>query len=230
MRYAIYFSPAPGSLLHSLGSSWLGRDVFTGSDLPRLNRTIREEVIADAACYGFHATLKPPFHLKPGTTVPGLVAAVEHLAASFDPVPLGQLQLSRIEGFLALTPRRSNPALVSLAATCVRELDGFRAAATEEELLRRRSAKLTATQEAYLVRWGYPYVMDEFRPHMTLTRRLTNEETAEIEKVAWQHFEPAMADPLFIDAVTIFHQPSPDAPFLAFARLPLLGSAARVAS
>ena len=36
--------------------------------------------------------------------------------------------------------------------------------------------KLTARQDAMLVRWGYPYVFDTWFFHMTLTRRLSAEE------------------------------------------------------
>ncbi len=44
-----------------------------------------------------------------------------------------------------------------------------------KELQRRRAANLTPRQEFLLMHWGYPYVLDEFRFHMTLTRRLPDE-------------------------------------------------------
>ena len=43
------------------------------------------------------------------------------------------------------------------------------------ELERRRKAGLSAAQEKMLLRWGYPYVLDEFRFHLTLTGRLQPE-------------------------------------------------------
>jgi hypothetical protein len=36
-----------------------------------------------------------------------------------------------------------------------------------------------ALQEAHLVRWGYPYVMEEFRFHMTLTGKAEDPDAAE---------------------------------------------------
>ncbi|MYF89607.1 MAG: DUF1045 domain-containing protein, partial [Boseongicola sp. SB0676_bin_33] len=75
--------------------------------------------------------------------------------------------------FLALTPVGDAPALQCLAHNLVAELDWLRATPTGAELARRRAARLTSSQEANLLRWGYPYVMDEFRFHMTLTGKLT---------------------------------------------------------
>jgi hypothetical protein len=67
-------------------------------------------------------------------------------------------------------------ALNAIAARVVRDLDRFRAPAPETELARRRSVGLNPGQEANLVRWGYPYVMEEFGFHLTLTGRLTEAE------------------------------------------------------
>jgi hypothetical protein len=43
---------------------------------------------------------------------------------------------------------------------------------TEEELTRRRKAELTPEQDKLLVDWGYPWVLDEFNFHFSLTGSL----------------------------------------------------------
>ena len=68
-RYAIYFVPAAGSDLYRFDSSILGYDCYTGEAV-----THPDDVTGDAASwcgiteeprrYGFHATLKAPFHLS----------------------------------------------------------------------------------------------------------------------------------------------------------------------
>ena len=63
-----------------------------------------------------------------------------------------------------------------MAGACVRDLDEFRAPAGEAELARRRKAGLSARQEALLTQWGYPYVFEEFRFHLTLSGRLPEED------------------------------------------------------
>jgi hypothetical protein len=54
----------------------------------------------------------------------------------------------------------------------VESLDRFRRPADAREVERRRAGGLNAKQDAYLLRWGYPYVFDEYRFHITLTGRL----------------------------------------------------------
>ncbi len=175
IRYAIYHLPAPGPLAR-FGAEWLGWDVETGTSVPALG----PQTLTDAPRkYGFHATLKPPFRLAEGTTVDALLEAVSDIAAKVAPVRLEGVGLARIGRFLALTPLGDTTALGALAARIVTELDPFRAPASEADLARRRAAGLSARQEENLVRWGYPYVMEEFRFHMTLTGKAEDPAAAE---------------------------------------------------
>src|SRR5262249_54746601 len=52
---------------------------------------------------------------------------------------------------------------------CVTAFDNFRSPVTPEERRRRLGAGLTNRQIENLDRWGYPYVLEDFRFHMTLT-------------------------------------------------------------
>jgi hypothetical protein len=122
--------------------------------------------------YGFHATIKPPFALADGTGADALADTLADLAHSLPPARADGLRLSRIGRFLALTPEGDSAKIDALAAAFVRDLDRFRAPATDADLARRRAAGLTPAQESHLLRWGYPYVMDEFRFHMTLSGHL----------------------------------------------------------
>ena len=157
-RYAIYWLPDGG--LGRAGADWLGWDARSGRGTG--SGTARGAPVR----YGFHATIKPPF--RPADDAEGLVDAARGLAARLAPVDLGRLSVRRLDGFLALVPQIGPNAL---AAAVVEGLDGFRAPPREDELARRRAAGLTAAQDALLARWGYPYVMDEFRMHLTLTGR-----------------------------------------------------------
>ena len=98
--------------------------------------------------------------------------ALAALCATAAPVALTGLRLARLGRFLALVPHGDTGPLATLVARAVQELDPFRAPATEDELVKRRAARLSPAQDALLVRWGYPYVLDEFRFHLTLTGRL----------------------------------------------------------
>ncbi len=137
--------------------------------------------------YGFHATLKPPFRLAEGQDVKALEAAVSDLAAGLAPAICNELELTTLGGFLALTPQDDMQAVRRVAGACVRELDRFRAPASETESARRRKVGLSPRQEALLAQWGYPYVMEEFRFHMTLTARLPQADIARWSAAVRRH-------------------------------------------
>jgi putative phosphonate metabolism protein len=217
-RYAIYFVPREGSLVWRLGCEWHGRDPASGERftpaLPDgLSAERYEAIVASARRYGFHATLKPPFALKPGTTAAELATAVEAHARHVAPFAAPALQVARLGGFLALTLSGPSPVMDHLCADCVRVFDRFRAPPTEAELAARRKAPLTPRQDELLKLWGYPYVMDEFRFHMTLTTSLEGAELALLERHLRARFRPVLAAPLYVERIALFREPEPGAPF-----------------
>lgn len=205
VRYAIYYLPPEGALAR-FGASWLGWDVGSGRavaqpDDPVLGSRIAE-VTRTPRKYGFHATLKPPFRLLDGMQGSALAGRLAALAATQPPVVLERLEPAALGHFLALVPGGDTAALEAFAARCVSELDDFRAPAGEGELARRRAAGLSARQEEMLQRWGYPYVMDEFRFHMTLSGRLGAEDMALVRAAVERHL-PALPEPFVIDRVAL---------------------------
>jgi hypothetical protein len=141
MRYAVYHLPPRDSVLARCGAVWLGWDVHAGEEVERAAEA-KPEWVASPRCYGFHATLKPPFRLAKGQVEADLLAAAEQLAATMRPVDLGLLELSQIGSFLALTAPQAGPELNERAGSCVMTLDPFRAPATQDELAKRRMADL----------------------------------------------------------------------------------------
>lgn len=223
MRYAIYFAPMPGTALHRLGSSWLGRDAHTGESLAQPDVEDLARLTAHPRRYGFHATLKPPFALREGLAPDALMRACAALSADMTGFRV-MLRAGHIDGFLALIPDGDPARLDALAARAVRDLDGFRQPPEEEELARRRKAPLTARQDVYLQQWGYPYVFEDFRFHMTLTERLDPGALDRIFGAAQAHFAEALAEPVMIGGLTLFQEPEPGAPLLALRHLPFTRS------
>jgi putative phosphonate metabolism protein len=221
-RYAVYYAPAEGAALTCAASAWLGRSVFRGTALAQpgtdgLSREQWNSITADPRVYGFHATLKPPFRLAEGRHAEELRERLRKFAACRRPFEIS-LQLGSIGGFLALVPAHASPEFVQLAADCVREFDEFRAAPHPDELARRRQARLNDAQLAYLTRWGYPYVMEEWRFHMTLTASLEPPLFEQARRHLAAVFEPICREPLRIDSICLFEQAEPGAPFQAEAR------------
>lgn len=188
-RFAIYDAPIDDALA-SFGAAWLRWDVRTGRVTRQADVTGLDDITMTPRKYGFHGTLKPPFRLADGHTLDELQARAADLAGRCAPAQSGGLQLTTLGGFLALTPTGDLTALERVASTCVRELDTFRAPASETELERRRSAGLSPRQEALMQRWGYPYVMEEFRFHLTLSGRLPETDRTAWVSTAQKHLPP----------------------------------------
>jgi len=222
-RLALYWAPEPDDPLHAAGSSWLGRDATTGAPLPQpaLPGLDIAEITADARGYGLHATLKPPFRLRHGYGAAREAAAA--LAARIAPFDLPPLILADLDGFLALREAAPCPALSALADACVEALDPHRAPPTAAEIARRRPERLSARQRAHLERWGYPYVFEEWRFHLTLTRRLAPEEKGAVLPALAAHLGEAPSAARQVRALSLFVQPAPGAPFTIVERLPLRG-------
>ena len=225
-RYAIYHAPRPDSVLWQAGCRWLGRNPATGEVLdqpavPGMSGERLHRLTASARLYGLHATLKPPFHLAPGRGHDALDQALEQFAGSC-PAPRSlHLRVAPLSGFLALQPVDDDPALLQFASACVAQFDAFRAPPDEAELARRRAAGLNARQEALLLQFGYPYVLDQFRFHITLTDRLTPEDRASLQPWLAAHLADALREPLTLSDICLFVQPAPQAPFRLLRRYPL---------
>ncbi|HVJ54681.1 MAG TPA: DUF1045 domain-containing protein [Aliidongia sp.] len=215
-RYALYAVPAAGHPLWIAAARWLGRDAETDiEETPHLPPWLEpqrwREITAEAGRYGFHGTLKPPMALAQGEAPDELEAMLGRFAATEPVLPPVRLEVATIAGFVALLPRPPSPGLSSLAGRCVERFDRFRAPASDAELARRRAAGLSSVQETYLERWGYPYVFDQFRYHMTLTSRLSGAERDRI--AAWLHdrLAPVLSDPVPLE-LALFVE-APGAPF-----------------
>jgi putative phosphonate metabolism protein len=203
-RYAIYHAPPEGDFA-TAAAVWLGWDAarghavtqpdIAGLDMPGLTEAPRK--------YGFHGTLKPPFRLAEGRDRAGLEAALNIVAKDLAPVAAGRLRLARIGAFLAIVPGGPLTALETLASAAVEAFEPFRAPLTEAEMARRMPEGLTFRQRALLGLYGYPYVMEEFRFHLTLTGPL-GAEAAAAEAAARDWFAPFLGQPLRIDDLCLF--------------------------
>jgi putative phosphonate metabolism protein len=224
-RYAIYYAPDETSNLWRFGTEWLGRDPLTGSPLPQPAVAGLDPAFVAAATgsprhYGFHATLKPPFALAPGTYAAHLIHALDEFAARRAPFAASRLELARLGRFLAFTLSAPDHRVTALAAACVRDFDRFRAPPTDAELAKRRRATLNDAQEALLAKWGYPHVMDSFRFHMSLTGSLPVDDLDRIEDALRPFVGPFCAAPLPVGSVCLYWQKDGATPFTLIKRFP----------
>ncbi|MBB6308521.1 DUF1045 domain-containing protein [Xanthobacter tagetidis] len=227
MRYAVYLAPAADSALWRFGCAILGRDAETGAepappDLAGFDAERWREITAEPRRYGFHGTLKAPFSLKPGLDEAALLEAVAAVAAEHRPFELPPLAVSAIGRFVALTPQVAVPTLDDIAACVVTDLDPLRAPLTDGERARRRPHLLSPRQVELLDTCGYPYVLEEFRFHMTLTGPLGEAEQGHALNALADAFAASGARvPAEITDLAVFAEPARGAPFRLIQRMPL---------
>jgi putative phosphonate metabolism protein len=204
-RYALYM--VPEGEFYRAGADWLGWDSVAGGacgqpDLAGLPQGA-EAITRTPRKYGLHATIKPPFRLAQGESLTTLTQAAHSFCAGMAPVTIPILEIRRLGSFVAAVPAAPNAALEHLATATVMALDPFRAPLSEADLARRRQSRLSARQEALLAQWGYPYVMEEFRFHITLSGSLPQPEAESLRDFLAKHFAPVLPQPCVIDSLCL---------------------------
>ena len=224
-RYAIYFAPPDDTPLERFGALWLGRDAVTGARLSRpaiggFSADRLERITETPRGYGFHATLAPPMRMAEGCTRAMLDDALAVFAAARRPFRAPPLKLAALDDFLALVLSEASAPMQSLENDIIHTFHRFRAPPQPAEFIRRRSGRHTPRQEELLRQWGYPYVLDEFRFHMTLTCELQQPERGDLQRALAPLTAPLCAEPLEVNGIALFEQPEPGAPFRLTRRYP----------
>jgi len=213
-RAAVYYAPERDDPLWAAGCAWLGGDpetsvLVTQPDVPGI-----ATATTDPRRYGFHATLKPPMRLT--GTFDAFLADVEKLAHGLAPFEMQRLQVADDFGFLALLSEPST-ALDELAAACVTELDAHRLPESAAERAKRAVGR-TGSQVRNLERWGYPYVLEDWRFHMTLSNTGA---AAGLLEPARRYFAEALGAPRSFESLATYIEPGPGESFQLVRRVRL---------
>lgn len=238
-RLAVYH--LPDGELGDWGAEWLGWDARSGDavtspDIARRGSTGSpdpepETTGLDVAAltaiprrYGFHATLKAPFRLVEGCVMDDVALALDRIAARHAPLRI-PLHLSHDWGFLALRPIAPPPALGQLEAALVCDLDRFRAPLSAAEIARRRPELLPAAARTHLHDWGYPFVLDLFHYHLTLTGPLERAERERAADALAPQLAPLLAQPALLGALALMGEDA-EGRFHRISEFPLTASCA----
>ncbi len=195
-RYAIYYAPPKESNLEEFGRYWFGWDPLNAkliNNKQRINylngfgiknlKNIDKNVLI-AKKYGFHGTLIPPFKLNKNYSTNLLFKKTEDIAKKFKKFKFYKFKLKKINNFYAFVQNKKNNNINKLSNRLVRELFKFRSPLTKKEIDRRNPSKLSKFQLNILYKWGYPYLMSEFKFHMTLASEVTgNKLYSELKKI-----------------------------------------------
>lgn len=218
-RYAIYFIPPPSSRLYRYGSSILGYDCYAGENVAFPdsfggNAVNWNELSATPRRYGFHATLKAPFFLAPSCTEQQLVNALQNFAGLGHALHSFVPALRELEDFIAVVPQQPEASLNALAASCTTMFDAYRAPMSPQERARRLASDLSQSQIQNLDRWGYPFVLSDFRFHMTLTGAVPQRRRKVVLEVLRDGLDQMKVESsIALDRLTLMKQETAQAPF-----------------
>ncbi|SOE64085.1 Protein of unknown function [Burkholderia sp. D7] len=226
-RIALYYAPPASSTWWRAGSEWLGRDAETGRlieaplepSISALGQTVAA-LTGSPRRYGWHGTLVAPFHTAEGVTPQQVLSVAREWASHIAPfdAPLSAVEMGRFVALRAGEPD-DDEAIRRIAASALYALASLRARPSAEDAERRLASGLSERQQTLLHEWGYPYVLDEFRFHMTLSDALDSASARAAIVSLWQTRAAALG-PLPFHGAALFVQPRPAAPFTLWQRLP----------
>jgi hypothetical protein len=210
VRYAIYYTPQPGTPLAAFGRSWFGRanDGATLQAFSEAGLTSAAAVkpLSAAPRYsGLHAVFKAPFALRDGMGPDALKARLISFASRRKQVETGPLTLARAGRYLVLRPIKPTPALDWLAAQCIAAFDGF--SEPQASAAPQQGVKLNDHQRLLLKSFGDPHVLSEYRFHITLTGPLDAAHLERVSQALWPMLEEICATGVTVDGLSLFGEP-----------------------
>lgn len=201
-RYAIYWTPVPETPLAEFGALWFG-----GFDTCGLSAGFAALATKIPSIYGLHATFKAPFRLKEDVTPFALQEALQAFCANRKAPATGRLTLGGHQHYLTMVLKEKEADVDWLATEIVTKFDQFRAPLTDRDRKSREIEDMTPRQAALLERFGYPYVLSDFRFHISLAGPLSEPELDEVTHALAPRLEPLLNEPLQIEGLTLLGEP-----------------------
>lgn len=208
-RYAIYYTPQPGTALAAFGRSWFGRandgaTLHAFSDAGLSGTSFAKLAVAPGRYTGLHALFRAPFALRDGFGPDALKARLINFADRRKPVATGPLTLSRAGRLLVLRPVEATPSLEWLAAQCVAAFEDFAAPPSDVERDEHASPDLSDYQRVLLESFGDPNVLSEYRFSIALTGPLDATHLERVAQALWPVLEEICAEGVTVDGLSLF--------------------------
>ena len=135
---------------------------------------------------------------------------------------IGQMKVAKLGSFVAIIQENASDEFANLASEIVRSFEGYRAPLRDEDIAKRRKAGLTPRQDELMLQWGYPYIFEEFKFHLTLTGKLSEQNAQIVCDRLTDHLKPILDTP--VEAIDLcLYGEREDGRFEIIERFPFLG-------
>ncbi len=133
-RYAVFYTPKPGTALAAFGRSWFGRandgvTLQAFSDAGLNGTSFARLASAPGRYTGLHALIRSPFTPREGIGLDAIKTRLINFARRRKPLATGPLTLSRAGRFLVLRPVEATPGARMARRPMRRLFRGFRSVA-----------------------------------------------------------------------------------------------------
>jgi len=205
-RYAVYWVPKRPDSLARFGASWTGWCAERGEFRPRGAATGLAVDLAGEPQniwrHGFHGVIRAPFRLRPGQSRFAIETAMESLAHECVGFPLPTLQLSVLDGQVALVPHETS---VALAALLSRTSVAFGRMAAEAIV----PAPVATARSGQIVQLP---AATAHRFHAPLTDPLAVDAAFEVMERLRPALEPILGEPRQLDEIALMGDPGEGRP------------------
>ncbi len=210
-RYYIGYAPNPNSKLWKLTATWLGydcaRDITPKKILTLgLPKKVHKEAVSSALRIGFSCIFYPPFKLRKEVNIEELVLHSQTFCHTLGPVKTGALKVQNKGGRIMIAPLSTEQKIINLAAECVHFFDHFRLKGPPIPINGQMHKALTQRQIDYLVKWGNPYIFEEFTFSMPLTGRISKTISTPITNILQNQLIHYLSHGLTVDGLYLFGQ------------------------
>ncbi len=222
-RYAVFYLPPSDSPLADFGAQWFGYDIRTGKFREPIQTTTFDlkELTKISHRYGLHATLKAPFRLKKKYDLSNLFKRVEKQASKSEPFTYPSMKITQLAGFPALMPKHNRAKMVHLEERLVHKLNKFGKKPDQSTSDRRRKVKLNALEQEYFRLYGYPYVLDHFRFHLTLCDKAERSTRSVISSFLEENYSEVLTSSLEVREIAVVGERKSDGYFEELERFAL---------
>jgi len=220
-RYAIYWTPEPGSDLAAFGERWFS----VPAETPGLKADLASRAVKAPARYRLHATLKAPFPLRESSSTKDLQQALDAFCAMRRGPSGGALMPAFFQDYFGLVLSSRTADIDWLAAECVTRFDSFRAPRGRSGVGPGEMGSLSPREKLFLEEFGYPHVLSAFQFHVSLAGPLGSEELDEVAAALKPQLARFMTKPVTIRCLSLLGERAGDGVFELISRHPFQLSA-----